>query len=102
MLTSVSGSGANPEMISSEMRKAGFDYAHPDDVEADVRSRLAAVAGERSTPVHQWPPQQRASLRKLQDYERRVAVVDFRLAEEIFDPVEERIEQELYGRDPMP
>jgi hypothetical protein len=43
-------------------------------------------------------PEQRASLLKLQDYERAVAARTFKLQEEIFDPVEEKIQQELFSR----
>ena len=43
-------------------------------------------------------PEQLAALKKLQDYERRVAALDFKLAEEVFDPVEEKITREMYPR----
>ncbi len=44
-------------------------------------------------------PEQRAGLKKLQEYERRVALVAFELQEEIFEPVEEQIEKEMYARE---
>ena len=84
---------------AAQMRKAGFEYHHPDDVETDIREWLAAITGGRTVPLEQLPPERRAALRQLQDYERRVAVKDFELAEEIFDPVEERIERELSARE---
>lgn len=84
---------------SAEMRKAGFAYDHPDEVENDIRERLDAITGGRTVPVEELSPQSQAALEELRDYERRVAVVDFKLAEEIFDPVEERIERELFARE---
>jgi hypothetical protein len=84
--------------FASEMRKAGFDYNHPDEVEADIRERLDAVVGGIDTPVAQWPPDKQAALEELQDYERRVAVKTLELQEEVFDPVEERIQKEMFAR----
>ncbi len=84
---------------AKEMRKAGFDYNHPDEVEDDVRERLNAITDGGKVPVDQLSPDRLDALRKLQDYERRVAVINFELAEEIFDPVEERIQKELFARD---
>jgi hypothetical protein len=83
---------------AAEMRKAGFDYDHPDDVEIDVRERLDALTGGGTIPVDKMSSDQLAALKELQDYERRVATVNFKLAEEIFDPVEERIEKEMFAR----
>jgi hypothetical protein len=84
---------------AAEMRKAGFEYNHPDDVEADIRERLAALTGAGTIPVDQMSPEQQAALKKLQDYERRVAVKNFELQEEIFEPVEAKIEKELFARE---
>ena len=56
-----------------------------------------ATAGG-TIPVDKMSPEQLAALKKLQDYERRVAVKNFELEEEIFDPVEERIENEMFAR----
>ncbi len=86
-------------VYASEMRDAGFSYNHPDKVEPDFRERLDVITDGGTIPVSEMSPDQLAALKKLQEYERRVAVVDFRLAEEIFDPVEERIEEEMYPRD---
>jgi hypothetical protein len=44
-------------------------------------------------------PDQLAALRELQDYERRVGAINFELAEQLFDPVEETIEREMFARD---
>ena len=84
---------------ASAMREAGFDYSHPDEVEADVRNRLDALTEGRTVPLEKLGPDRLAALRELQDYERRVAVINFELAEEIFDPVEERIQKEMFARD---
>jgi hypothetical protein len=83
---------------AAEMRKAGFDYNHPDEVETDMRERLAALTGGGTVPVEKMSPEQLAALKKLQDFERRVAAKDFELAEEFFDPVEALIEREMYPR----
>ena len=85
--------------FSAELREHGFDYDHPDDVEADIRERLLAITGGRTVPVEKMSPESREALRTLQDYERRVGVISFELAEEIFDPVEELIYREIFARD---
>ncbi len=81
-----------------EMRKAGFDYDHPDEVEPDIRERLAALTSGGTIPVEKMSPEQRAALKKLLDYERRVAAKTFQLQEEVFDPVEAKIEKEMFAR----
>jgi hypothetical protein len=43
-------------------------------------------------------PDQKASLRKLQDFERSVAVKSFKMSEEVLKPVEERIQEEMFSR----
>jgi hypothetical protein len=84
---------------SEEMRKGGFDYNHPDEVETDIRERLYAITGGATVPVAQLSADQQEALKKLQEYERRVAVIDFELMEEVFDPVEEKIEKEMFARE---
>ena len=84
---------------ATQMRQAGFDYNHPDDVEHDVRERLVALTQGGTIRVEQMSTAQRAALEELQDYERRVAVKNFELQEELFDPVEETIEKELFSRE---
>jgi hypothetical protein len=81
-----------------EMKKAGFDYTHPDQVEPDLHARLAAVTNGGTLLVTAMSPDQRAALRRLQDYERAVAAKSFKLQEEILAPVEERIQRELFSR----
>jgi hypothetical protein len=81
-----------------EMKKAGFDYAHPDDIEPDLRNRLNALTEGGKLLVGKMSPDQKAALRKLQDFERAVAVKSFKMQEEVLDPVEERIQKELFSR----
>lgn len=83
---------------ASEMRKAGFEYNHPDEVEPDIRARLAALTSGGTIPVDRMSAEQRANLKKLQDYERRVALKTFKLQDEVLGPVEEKIQQELFAR----
>jgi hypothetical protein len=84
---------------AAEMRKAGFHYNHPAEVETDLRERLDALTKGATVPVDKFSPEDQEALKELQDYERRVAVVSFKLEQEIFDPVEERIEKELFARE---
>jgi hypothetical protein len=84
--------------FAAAMKKAGFDYSHPDDVEPDIRTRLNALTAGGSIAVEKMSASQRAELRKLQDYERRVAVKTFKLQEDLLAPVEERIQQEMFSR----
>lgn len=77
-------------MYAREMKKGGFDYTHPDQVEPDIRARLAALTDNGRILVEKMSPDQKAALRKLQDYERVVAAKSFKLQEELVGPVEER------------
>jgi hypothetical protein len=86
---------------AAEMRKAGFSYDHPDDVEHDIRKRLAALTNGGTILVEKMTPAQRAGLKELQDYERRVATKNFQLQEDVIDPVEEKIEREMFARKPQ-
>jgi hypothetical protein len=83
---------------SEKMRAAGFDYNHPDEVEADINKRLIAILGGGTPPLEKMSPEQRTALKKLQEYERGAAKANLKLQEDIFDPVEERIEKEIYAR----
>ena len=80
-----------------EMRKAGFDYAHPDDVTPDINKRLVALTKGRSIPIDKLTPDQLKGLKELQDFERRVTRKNFELRENLFDPVEEKIKKELFA-----
>jgi hypothetical protein len=83
---------------SAEMRKAGYDYNHPDEVEPDVRKRLDALTQGSTLTVEKMSPEQKTALKKLQDFERQVAWKNFELSEKHFKPVEEQIEKEMFAR----
>jgi hypothetical protein len=83
-----------------EMNKDGFKYSHPDDVERDIRERLAALTDGGSILVEKMSAKQRAALKDLQDYELRVAAKHYRLKVEVIEPVEERILEEMFARKP--
>jgi hypothetical protein len=81
-----------------EMKKAGFDYGHPDEIEPDLRNRLGTLTEGGKLLVAKMSPDQKAALRKLQDFERLVAAKSFKMQEEVLTPVEERIQEELFSR----
>ena len=81
-----------------EMKKAGFDYTHPDQIEPDLRSRLAAITNGSTIPLEKMSDEQRANLKRLQNYELGVAKTSFKLQEEVLSPVEERIHEEMFAR----
>ena len=83
---------------AAQMRKAGFDYAHPDDVGPDLRKRLDALTQGQSITPEKMSPDQLKALKALQDYERRVAKKTYELVEKLFDPVEEQIAKEMFSR----
>jgi hypothetical protein len=83
---------------AAAMREAGFDYAHPDEVEPDLRQRLHAITADGTLPPDKMSPEQMAALKKLQEDERRIAVLTVKLEEEYFEPVEEQIEKEMFPR----
>ena len=70
-----------------EMKKAGFEYNHSDEIEPDLRNRLAALTDGGRVLVRQMTPEQRDGLRKLQDFERAVASRSYKLHEEVITPV---------------
>ena len=82
---------------AAEMHRAGFDY-NTDEVETDIRERLAALTSGGTVLVEKMSPDQVAALKKLQNYERRVAAKDYELSEKLLDPVEAKIEEEMYPR----
>lgn len=83
---------------AARMREAGFDVDNPDTLESAVRDRLYAITGGGTVPVEELSPEQQAALEKLQNYERRLAVTNLRIEWEIIEPVEERVERELFAR----
>jgi hypothetical protein len=84
-----------------EMRKAGYQYNHPDEVEPDIRERLAAITKGGTIPIEKMSPEQRGALKTLQDYERKAAAKQFKLQKEVFEPVEEKILEEMFSRKPQ-
>jgi hypothetical protein len=80
------------------MKKAGFEYGHPDEIEPDLRNRLAALTEGGKLLASKMSQDQKAALRKLQDYERLVAAKSFKMQEEVLAPVEEKIQEELFSR----
>ena len=84
--------------FSTEIRKLGYDYNHPDEIEPDVRKRLDTLTQGGSIAVDKMSAEQKAALKTLQDYERRVALKSHELTEKIVKPVEEQIEKEMFAR----
>ena len=83
---------------SGRWKKAGFEYGHPDEIEPDLRNRLAALTEGGKLLVSKMSQDQKVALRKLQDYERLVAAKSFKMQEEVLTPVEEKIQEELFSR----
>ena len=83
---------------AARMREAGYDYNHPDEVETDIRDRLAALTENGTIGVEAMPPEKRIALEELRAYEWNVAKLNFDLQVELFDPVEAKIEKEMYAR----
>ncbi|MFK4500037.1 hypothetical protein ABIF86_004328 [Bradyrhizobium japonicum] len=81
-----------------EMKKAGYEYGHPDEIEPDLRNRLNALTEGGKLLVAKMSTDQKAAMRKLQDFERGVAVKSFKMSEEVLKPVEERIQEEMFSR----
>ena len=81
------------------MRKAGFNYNDPDEIEPDLWNQLFAITGNGTISVKQLSAEQSAALKKLQEYERRVARISVDLQEKLIEPIEKKIEKELFARD---
>ena len=86
---------------AAAMRKAGFSYNHPDEVEADLRRRLLALSSGGTLPVSRMSPAQLAGLKELQAYELSVAVKHLQLVETLVDPVADKVEEALLARKPQ-
>jgi hypothetical protein len=82
-----------------ELRKAGFDFNHPDELEPALRERLAALTEGGTLLVEKMSPEQRAALKELQSYEVRLAVKNHELKATLFEPLEAKIQKELYSRE---
>jgi hypothetical protein len=83
---------------AKEMRAAGFDVDDPNVLEAEIWQRLDAITGGGTVPVEELSPEQRAALEELQNYERRLAVKSLELELRLIEPVEQRVEKELFAR----
>ena len=83
---------------AARMREAGFDATDPNLVEEEIRQRLDAITGGNSVPLEELSPDQLAALQQLQDHERRLAMKNLELEIQILEPVELRIEKELFAR----
>lgn len=81
-----------------EMRDAGFEVDDPNEVEAEIWRRLDAITGGGTATLEELTPQQLAALEELQNYERRLATKSFEVELRVVEPVEQRIERELYAR----
>jgi hypothetical protein len=83
---------------AAKMREAGFDSTDPNLVEEEIRQRLDQITGGSSVPLEELSPEQLAALQELQDHERRLAMKNLELEIQILEPIEERIEKELFAR----
>lgn len=77
------------------MHAAGFDYAHPNDPERDLKKRLDAITHD--APVETMPDDAKAALVDLQGEERAVAAADYQCRVKFVEPVEAQILRELYS-----
>lgn len=75
------------------LRKDGFNYNHPDEIEIELKKRLDSITG--GAPVDTLSPDAKAALTELQGEEKAVAVASTKCAEEIIEPVHTQIEREL-------
>lgn len=78
------------------MRSAGYEYAHPDDVEADLLERLDSVTGGADPSTLSGPALE--ALVTLQEYERAVVPVAVDCEVTLLEPVTDTVEDELLGR----
>jgi hypothetical protein len=83
---------------AAEMNKDGFKYNHPDEVEPDIRERLAALTNGGTILIEKMTPEQKAALKALQDYERGAALKNSQLEKKLIEPVEEKILEEMFAR----
>lgn len=83
------------EAWSGCMQDAGYDYTHPDEVEADLHQQLDAILVGADPEALSGP--QQGALTELQGYERAVAGVLLSCEEEHVQPVVEQVESEIYG-----
>ena len=77
------------------LRAEGFDYTYEREVEPDLKERLYAIT--EGAPVESLSADAQSALAELQGYERRLAVVVLDCEERILEPVEDRVERELFA-----
>lgn len=82
--------------FASCMRGAGYEYGHPDDVEADLLERLDSVTGGADPSTLSGA--ELNALTALQDYERAVVPVAVECETTLLEPVIDTVEFELLGR----
>ncbi|HLF27985.1 MAG TPA: hypothetical protein VJG32_16750 [Anaerolineae bacterium] len=91
----------DPRMIAAVeefadcVRAEGFNYNHPNEIEPDIRNRLAAIT--QGVPLESLSADAQAALTELQGYERAIAELATQCEEDILEPVQAQIERELYG-----
>ena len=83
---------------AKKMRAAGFDIDNPETIETKIRERLDAITDGGTIPLADLSSEQLDALKELQDYERGVAQASFELEQDLLEPVEDRVERELYSR----
>ncbi|MEK7323720.1 MAG: hypothetical protein AAB217_00520, partial [Chloroflexota bacterium] len=81
--------------FSDCVREAGFSYNHPNEIEADIKNRLAGIT--KGLPLEALSPDALAALTELQGEERAVAVAATECEADLIEPVAVQIERELYG-----
>ncbi len=77
------------------MRDAGFDYNYEREIEPDLKKRLYAITG--GAPVESLSADARAALAELQSQELAIGVAAFKCEDKYLDPVEDRVERELFA-----
>jgi len=83
---------------ATEMRNSGFDYNHPDEVELDIERRLALITNGGTIPLTSLSPKKATELKSLQKFEREVTQKSFELEDRYIEPIDEKLENELYSR----
>jgi hypothetical protein len=77
------------------LRAEGFDYTYEREVEPDLKKRLYEITS--GAPVESLSADARAALTELQGEERRLGIVVYECEVKILEPVEDRVERELYA-----
>jgi hypothetical protein len=83
---------------AAKMRQAGFDAKDPNELETEIWQRLDAITGGGTVPIEELSREQQLALRELQNYERSLAIKSLELELAVVEPVELRIEKELFAR----